>query len=268
MKKYGRQGIRGLLLTAPVMLGCMVFYAVPFLMVFWYSFRSGMGGYSTFTGLENYRSVIENPVFRLAAGNTLKFFLIGLPLILILAYGIALLLKSQVQKFAFMKPVLLFPYIMPVTGTVLLADVFFTASETGLGSILVLYLWKNTGYSMILLLAGLMAIPQEQYNCAKLDGAGEIQMFFYITTPQMWYSLFFTFLFSMINGFKCFREIFLLGGEHPDKQVYMLQHYLNNNFESLNYRNLSAVSVLLFLVITIVLGLAYAGVLRKEAYKS
>ena len=121
---------------------------------------------------------------------------------------------------------------------------------------------------MILLLAGLMTIPQEQYNCAKIDGAGEIQMFFYITTPQMWYSLSFTFLFSMINGFKCFREIFLLGGEHPDKQVYMLQHYLNNNFESLNYRNLSAVSVLLFLVITIVLGLAYAGVLRKEAYKS
>lgn len=159
-------------------------------------------------------------------------------------------------------------YIMPVTGTVLLADVFFAASETGFGSVLVLYLWKNTGYSMILLLAGLMTIPQEQYNCAKLDGAGEIQMFFYITTPQMWYSLFFTFLFSMINGFKCFREIFLLGGEHPDKQVYMLQHYLNNNFESLNYRNLSAVSVLLFLVITIVLGLAYAGVLRKEAYKS
>ena len=55
MKKYGRQGIRGLLLTAPVMLGCMFLYAVPFLMVFWYSFRSGMGGYSTFTGLENYR---------------------------------------------------------------------------------------------------------------------------------------------------------------------------------------------------------------------
>ena len=84
----------------------------------------------------------------------------------------------------------------------------------------------------------------------------------------MWYSLFFTFLFSMINGFKCFREIFLLGGEHPGKQVYMLQHYLNNNFESLNYRNLSAVSVLLFLVIAVVLGLAYVGVLGKEAYKS
>ena len=157
---------------------------------------------------------------------------------------------------------------MPVTGTVLLADVFFSTSEPGLGSILALYLWKNTGYSMILLLAGLMTIPQEQYNCAKLDGAGEIQMFFYITTPQMWYSLFFTFLFSMINGFKCFREIFLLGGEHPGKQVYMLQHYLNNNFESLNYRNLSAVSVLLFLVIAVVLGLAYVGVLGKEAYKS
>lgn len=185
MKKYGKQGIRGLLLIAPVMLGCMVFYAIPFFMVVWYSFRSGMGGQSVFTGLENYRGVLENPVFQLAAGNTLKFFLIGLPLILILAYGIALLLKSQVQKFAFMKPVLLFPYIMPVTGTVLLADVFFSTSEPGLGSILALYLWKNTGYSMILLLAGLMTIPQEQYNCAKLDGAGEIQMFFYITTPQM-----------------------------------------------------------------------------------
>lgn len=134
MKKYGKQGIRGLLLIAPVMLGCMVFYAIPFFMVVWYSFRSGMGGQSVFTGLENYRGVLENPVFQLAAGNTLKFFLIGLPLILILAYGIALLLKSQVQKFAFMKPVLLFPYIMPVTGTVLLADVFFQPVSPDLGA--------------------------------------------------------------------------------------------------------------------------------------
>ena len=74
MKKYGKQGIRGLLLIAPVMLGCMVFYAIPFFMVVWYSFRSGMGGQSVFTGLENYRGVLENPVFQLAAGNTLKLF--------------------------------------------------------------------------------------------------------------------------------------------------------------------------------------------------
>lgn len=126
------------------------------------------------------------------------------------------------------------------------------------------------GYAVILLLAGLITLPSDQYESADLDGASAWQKFFYITTPQMWYSVFFALVFSIINGFKCFREIFLIGGQESgdDIYIYMLQHFINNSFESLNYASLSVSSILLLAVILIFFGLFYAFVSRKEAYRA
>ena len=187
-----------------------------------------------------------------------------------------------------LKSVLLFPYIMPIVGTVLLTELLFDEvgvvnrilllmgvpiekwleSSWAFWIVVGLYLWKNAGYSVVLLLAGLMTIPEDQYAAASLDGAGGFRQFLYITTPQMWHSVYFALLFSLINAFKCFREIFLIGGKHPNTEVYMLQHFMNNNFENLNYNKLSVASVLLFLAVTIVISVSYGWVQRKEAYKS
>ena len=235
----------------------------------------------------NNENVLGNELFRLACWNTFCFFLVGLPLNLLIAYGIALLLKGQAQRHEILKSVLLLPYVMPVTGAVLLVeqifgrdgklnlllDAFGLSPSNWLESswafviVLLLYLWKNVGYGVILLLAGLMTIPKEQYAVSELDGAGSWQKFWHITTPQMWNPVFFALLFAMINGFKCFREIFLIGGEHPGKELYMMQHFINNNFENLNYGKLSVASVLLFAAITVVIGFSYAWVQKKEGYK-
>lgn len=113
----------------------------------------------------------------------------------------------------------------------------------------------------------LVTVPAEQYESADLDGASAFQKFRYITTPQMWYSVFFALIFSVINAFKCFREIFLIGGEHPVDELYMLQHFINNCFSNLNYQKLSVASVLLLIVIIVFFGLFYAFVSRKEAFR-
>lgn len=282
-KKY----LSGYLLIAPVTLGCLLFYGIPFGMVVSYSFKSSPGRMGRFVGLLNYENVLGNELFRLACWNTFCFFLVGLPLNLLIAYGIALLLKGQAQRHEILKSVLLLPYVMPVTGAVLLVeqifgrdgklnlllDAFGLSPSNWLESswafviVLLLYLWKNVGYGVILLLAGLMTIPKEQYSVSELDGAGSWQKFWHITTPQMWNPVFFALLFAMINGFKCFREIFLIGGEHPGKELYMMQHFMNNNFENLNYGKLSVASVLLFAAITVVIGFSYAWVQKKEGYK-
>lgn len=282
-KKY----LSGYLLIAPVTLGCLLFYGIPFGMVVSYSFKSSPGRMGRFVGLLNYENVLGNELFRLACWNTFCFFLVGLPLSLLIAYGIALLLKGQAQRHEILKSVLLLPYVMPVTGAVLLVeqifgkdgklnlllDAFGLSPSNWLESswafviVLLLYLWKNVGYGVILLLAGLMTIPKEQYAVSELDGAGSWQKFWHITTPQMWNPVFFALLFAMINGFKCFREIFLIGGEHPGKELYMMQHFINNNFENLNYGKLSVASVLLFVAITVVIGFSYAWVQKKEGYK-
>ena len=83
----------------------------------------------------------------------------------------------------------------------------------------------------------------------------------------MWYSIFFTAVFSLINAFKCFREILLVGGVHPHSSIYMLQHFINNAFENLNYPKLSVASILLLLLLTALFAATYCWVMKKEAYK-
>lgn len=100
-----------------------------------------------------------------------------------------------------------------------------------------------------------------------MDGATGWQKLRDITIPQMWYIVFFTTVFSLINAFKCFREIFLIGGTHPDTSIYMLQHFINNAFDKLNYPKLAVASVLLLLVLTVLFAAGYLWVMKKEAYK-
>ena len=117
---------------------------------------------------------------------------------------------------------------------------------------------------MILLLSGLATIDEAQYDAAELDGANAWMQLRYITVPQMWYSVYFTAVFSLINAFKCFREVFLLGGNHPNDSIYMLQHFINNTFQNLNYPKLASASIVLFVVMSAVFALLYRWVLKKE----
>ena len=117
-------------LIAPLVAGCLLFTVIPFVLVLRYSFMRGSGRSAHFLGLENYIKVIGNEEFMLAFGNSMKFLLTGLPLIMILAYVIALLMQQQATKHKLLKSVFQFPYIMPVAGTVLLINLL--CSEMGL----------------------------------------------------------------------------------------------------------------------------------------
>ena len=99
----------------------LLFYVVPFGQVVWDSLSQGTGKSQLFVGLENYTRMFQNDMFLQAFGNTLRFLGIGLPVILVLAYALALFLKSQAQRFRMLRAVFLLPYVMPVAGTVLLA---------------------------------------------------------------------------------------------------------------------------------------------------
>ena len=279
---------KGYALIAPMLAGFLLFYVVPFGQVMWDSLSQGTGKSQLFVGFYNYQRMFQNKMFLTAFGNTLKFLGLGLPLVLLLAYGLALFLKSRARRSPVLRGVFLLPYVMPVAGTVLLINLLF--AERGLVNrlllalglpladwlqspaafwvMLLLYLWKSAGYAVLLLLSGLLTIPAEHYQVAQVEGASPLQTFRYVTAPQMWYALFLAFVFSLINAFKCFREIFLVGGEHPHESVYMLQHFLNNAFANLNYQRLSVASVLLFLVIAGAVGLCALWVWRKEGARS
>lgn len=282
-----KKALRGYLAILPLMAGCIVFYAAPFLLVLWKSMAKGVGRTERFVGLSNYRAVLKSEVFSRAFGNTMRFLAVCLPLILVLSLLIALFLRGQAAKHQRLKTVLLLPYMMPVAGTVMLLELLFAEaglvnrglytlglpvedwlhSDAAFWVTVGLYLWKNTGYSVILLLSGLTTIPEELDAAAALDGANWFQRLWSITLPQMWYSFFFATVFSLINAFKCFREIFLVGGSNPHESIYMLQHFINNAFAKMSYAKLAVAAVLLLAVLVVCFALGYRLVLRKEAYK-
>ncbi len=287
MKLSTKNACRGLLFVTPMVLGCLILYAIPFGLVVGNAASWGAGHTRQWVGLDNFRGLFDNALFLLAMKNTVRFLLTGIPLLLVLSFFIALLLKRYALKFRLLRSVLLLPYVLPVVGAVILVEAVF--SETGfLNEMLLalgvpvrnwldsgyafwaatlLFLWKNTGYGVILLLAGLNTIGEDQYDAAKLDGAATAQQFLYITLPQMWYSVYFCAVFTLINAFKCFREIFLLGGSHPHDSIYMLQHFIQNTFQNLNYPKLAGASIILFLMMTAVFALCYRWVLKKEAFR-
>lgn len=271
-----RRTLTGYALAAPVLVGTLVFFALPFGLTFWYSLTFGPGG-QTFVGLDNYAYVLGTRSFRLALGNTLRFLGLGVPLILVVSTVLALALQKKFSGTRLFRNVLLFPMVVPVAGIVMVVDVFLAEQGVlnavlgalGIGPVrwmespaafwvlMALYLWKNCGYNVILLLAGLNMIPEELYQSARLDGASERQLFFRITVPLVRPTLFFVVIISVINAFKSYREAFLLGGEHPHTSVYFLQHYLNNNFNNMTYSRLSVAAILLFAGMMVLVAVLY-----------
>ena len=121
--------------------------------------------------------------------------------------------------------------------------------------LLILYLWKNTGYNVVLFLAALNSVPPDLYEAASLDGAGWWKKLTRITLPMIAPHTRFILVISIVNLFKSFREAYILFGDHPDQSIYMIQHFMNNNFINLNYIRLSVGAALVFLVIFALVGL-------------
>ena len=113
------------------------------------------------------------------------------------------------------------------------------------------YIWKNLGYTMVLWLAGLSSISPDLYEAAEMDGAGRMTQFFKITLPLIRPLIFTIVVLSFLNSFKVFREAYLVAGNYPQEDMYLLQHLFNNWFTDLSVDKMAAGSVLLALVITV-----------------
>ena len=255
-----REAATGLLLASPAVVGLLAFLVLPFGYTFLRSFTTGLG-WGRFVGLENYAQLFENRLFLLALKNTFLFLACGLALILPLSLFLALLLQKAGKWGKPLALALLFPMVLPVSAIVIVVNLVF--AENGLLSqmtgptpwmdspfafviLLGLYLWKNVGIGVVILLAGLTTIPGELYESANMDGAGKWTRLTKVTLPMLRPELLVVTILSSLNAFKNFREAFVLGGDHPQESIYMLQHFMNNNFENMNFPRLSVAAVVFF----------------------
>lgn len=269
MKMTKKRNRAGWLFVLPGLTGVLIFYLIPFADVVRRSFLRVAG--SGFAGMQNYRQVLTNQAFLLAAGNTARFVLVCLPLLLVLSLGIAVLLQKQVRGKDFLKSAYLVPLAIPAASVVLLWQILFDSrgmlngwlmhlhldavdwmnTDASFWVLVFSYIWKNLGYDVILWTAGLLGISENIYEAARVDGAGEVQCFFYITLPNIRPAAFTIVILSFLNSFKVFREAYLVAGNYPQERIYLLQHVFNNWFTELSVDKMAAGSVLLCIVITV-----------------
>ena len=263
----------GLSFLLPGFCGVAVFSLLPFMDVIRRSFVQMVSG--RFCGLENYRIVLHNRAFLLAVKNTLRFLLVCLPLLLGISLVLAFLLHAWQmafhQKLRLLKAAYLVPMAIPAASLVLLWKLMFDKHgfvngilhlcgihavdwmNTGAAFFVLVfsYIWKNLGYTMVLWLAGLSSISPDLYEAAEMDGAGRMTQFFKITLPLIRPLIFTIVVLSFLNSFKVFREAYLVAGNYPQEDMYLLQNLFNNWFTDLSVDKMAAGSVLLALVITV-----------------
>ena len=111
-------------------------------------------------------------------------------------------------------------------------------------SLVVSYLWKNTGYIIVLWLAGLWSIPGELTEAARVDGANGLQCFLFVKLPCLKGSLGTIVIISFLNAMKIYREAYLVAGAYPGQDIYLLQHVFNNWYVNLEFDKMAAATVL------------------------
>ena len=267
----------------------------PLLYTAWVSVHEWnlIGGQGDFVGFDNFAFVLSNPPFWIALRNTFSIFLISAVPQIALALFIAAVLDRNIRAKTFWRMGVLLPYVVaPVAVTLIFSNMFgdqYGLINNLLGQIgiapvgwhsdvlashfaiatMVNFRW--TGYTALILLAAMQAIPRDYYEAAMIDGAGIVRQFFSITIPQLRPTLIFVIVTSTIGGLQIFDEPRLYdqtGQGGASSQWMTITIYLYNlGWGQLNFGRAAAVAWLLFLIIIIV-GLLNVAITRSIAKAS
>lgn len=258
--------------VAPSLIGVLIFFLIPFCIVIYYSVVNNPVMHE-FVFLDNFKALFKNTAFMTAAKNTAAFSVIAVPLAVALSLGLAVMLDAKIPGKSIFRTFFLSPLMVPTASVVLVWQVLFhnhgtlnqiveafggqpvdwLKSQYGQIVIICMFLWKNLGYNMILFMSALAGIPKDVIEVAELEGAGKWYQFFHIKLRYLSPTILFVFILSLINSFKIFREVYLLTGDYPYDKLYMLQHFMNNTFNSLDYQKLSAAAVIFSLVMIVII---------------
>ena len=258
----------------PSIAGVLTFFILPFLVVIYYSFIDDTAT-GDFVGLRNFTDLFNNSAFKMALKNTGIFSLTAVPLVVVLSLALAILLDANVPYKSTFRTIFLSPMIVPAASVILIWQVLFDfngvvndilavfgaepvewlKSDFGYIVVVLLFLWKNIGYNMIMFMSALTNVPRDILEVAMLDGCGSVRRFFMIKLRYLSSTISFVTIMSLINSFKVFREVYLLTGDYPFDSMYTLQHFMNNTFRTFAYQKLSAAAIILALAMIVIIGI-------------
>ena len=260
------------LFIAPMIIGLILFRLGPIVAAFGISFtRWNVRTDPEFLGLANYQELFANDTFWLVLKNTLIFAIIYVPGAIILALIMAMLVNQKLRSISFFRGLFFMPYITSMVAVAMvwnwifstrfgvlnnvMNDLFGTSNVAWLNDhpllvLIIVTIWKTSGFQMMIYVAGLQGIPSYLYEAAKIDGATRWHQFRHITLPLLTPITFFVLIFSIIEGFRTFEVTFAMTGGGPLNQSTTLAYYVYQNafeFNRMGYAS-SAAYVLMFIV--------------------
>ena len=280
------------ILVLPTLLVVVLVAGYPLAQVFYWSFFKADIAFvepPEFVGLENYAYLFQDPDFRQALWNTLKFTVVSVSLETVLGLAIALIIHSNFRGRGLVRTAILIPWAIPTVVSAkmwqwMLNDVygvinvlgvklgllsqkvsFLARPELLLPSIIAVDVWKTTPFMALLLLEGLQMIPEELYEAASIDGASRWQQLWSITLPLLTHALVVALIFRTLDALRVFDVVFVMSGVNPATRtlaVYNRQTLVD--FQDFGYG--SAISVAI-LVIIFAFVLLYMRTVGKEALK-
>jgi multiple sugar transport system permease protein len=268
-----REAIAGMLFASPWLFGLCAFILLPLVQSFWYSFTTyDILHPARFNGLSNYTDLVHDPLASQAFGNTLYITVIGVPIGILMALGMALLLNQDVRGISLYRTLFYLPAVAPLVASsllwlwvlngnyglinMLLSELnilgpnWFNDPAWAKPAIILMITWGSAGATMIILLAGLKNIPLTLYEAARVDGASSLSQFRHITLPLLSPSLFFVVIVGVINAFQVFTQAYVATQGGPlNATLFYVYDLFNNAFGYFKMGYASAMGWLLFLVI-------------------
>ncbi len=276
------RGLAAVLMSAPAVIGLLLFVALPFLLAVVLGFtnlRLGSPLPLEWVGLEQYRRIFTDPSFPRALANNMLFAVVVVPLQTILALLLALLLNQRLYGISWFRTLFFMPVVFPLSLVAVVWVLIFAPGPNGmmnallelisfgswtprdflhdpqlaLPAIMLTSIWQGAGFQMVIILSGLQAISSELYEAAAIDGAGCWQRFWHVTLPQLRNTLIFIVLVTTILAFRLFDQVQIMtqGGPHDATTTVMFE-VVQASFARQQVARGAAMTVVLFLVVLLI----------------
>lgn len=280
MMKYAtKEKVDAYLFVLPALLFFLVFAAFPIVQnAYWSLFRFGLISPKwVFVGLRHYFKLAKNPIFWLSFRNNLIFAIVSVAVQVGVGLIIAAILDKGIKRFrAVFRAIYFLPIMMSFVAVGLVWQFVFNPifgllnaflQSIGLGQytgewlgdpkaalpcLLITACWQYTGFPMVIMLAGLQSIPEEIYEAARIEGASEIQCFWFITIPLLSPVIFTAIIITVIGSFKVFDLVYVMTGGGPANATQVLATYMYKNAFTLHQMGYASAIATLLLTFTLV----------------
>lgn len=289
--KFKKEWLKGYLFILPNFIGFIIFMGLPILMGLVISFTN-YDGFKTFdfVGLSNYGKLFQDEYFKVSLMNNFIYTAVTVPCTILIALLIAVALNVGIKGTGFFRTMFFFPNISSMVAVGIVWSMIFhptrgplnlflhqlgmdnppqwlVSSGTALISVMIVAVWKQAGYYMVIILAGLQSIPAQLYEAAKIDGANSIKRFFYITLPMLSPTMFMVTILSLISSFQVFDLISIMTEGGPGRATNVLVYRIyQEGFKYLNFGYASAMAYFLFLIILIITLIQFRGQKKWVTY--